>query len=94
MGIGNEHPQVSRRGVVGLSLPLMGIGNPRVSPEATIRRDWYSLPLMGIGNRSRRRHLRDDPELITPHGDWKRSRVWRSTARHMRLITPHGDWKL
>ena len=73
------------------SLPLMGIGN--VDWGERDPKGFYvvdSLPLIGIGN-VHERSVRDAPrkrELITPHGDRKRST--RNTARQRRQpCSPH-----
>ena len=52
------------------SLPLMGIGN--LSPAAPpLLSTVSSLPLMGIGNIQTYAAEQPEPQLITPHGDWK-----------------------
>ena len=83
MGIGNF-------GLVGgifrdglTSLPLMGIGNSKVSGSSA--RSWarFSLPLMGIGNPSQTTtyRLTVENELITPHGDRKPIRTDKEALR-------------
>ena len=86
-----EHPSL-RASIAACSLPLMGIGNMRMTGT-----HWPplndSLPLMGIGN-TRRAHPSGTRTaahypswgLETADGD-------AHAAGPAQLITPHGDWK-
>ena len=80
MGIGNLASTPRASSMTGISLPLMGIGNGKIwSCNISHRQD--SLPLMGIGNRRENAHgLLRQPQLITPHGDWKLFSVPRDIA--------------
>ena len=72
----------------------MGIGNPICAARLKKYILFVSLPLMGIGNKSGLVPLEEDPDLITPHGDRKRTVPGRQGDSHRDLITPHGDRKL
>ena len=70
MGIGNKASFSGSLCGLAISLPLMGIGNRERRAGSSTGSG--SLPLMGIGNQALLDAAGVVPELITPHGDWKR----------------------
>ncbi len=73
------------------SLPLMGIGNPRVGGSDGPR----GAPLITPHGDREPVRRRGDPErpvpLITPHGDRELGRLRLNRGGGIDLITPHGD---
>ena len=90
MGIGNLTlgGEVTEKDVA--SLPLMGIGNcSRRSGCAAARTAHY--PSWGLGTHGRRQRGRRVVHLITPHGDWERSRPGWTRPR---LRAHYPSWGL
>ena len=90
MGIGNVEDDLTENQSALDSLPLMGIGN--VEDDLTENQSALdSLPLMGIGNGRVVDDLQRGTDLITSHGDWKRS---TTRARTLSTHSHYPSWGL